>query len=1597
MGPSISLYDEGYLRNFLTYCKANDCLPDIISWHELGDPEPEGNHRDKPGTPYIVRHLASYRALEQELGIDPLPISINEYGVQIEEAVPGNMVQYFAQFERGGVDTANVAFWFRPGRLSNLITELGEPNGGWWLFKWYGDMSGMMAMTEPASKSFTLGLDGIASIDEEQQTARIVFGGGSGDTVITITGVDEHAFFGDQVRVKLQATPWYGVDTAVEEPYDLFEGDLDVQDGRIEVPVDGMRPAWGYNLVITPVSAEPFTQTDNIPVRYEAEDAASNRANAFYGSYASEGRYIGQIDFADSYVEFGGVMAEAAGAYQLEIGYANGTGAVSTHHLTINGADAGVIQYAPTGGWINAVPNFGYRKTTTVNVMLEQGANTIRFTKGDGYAELDYIRIVGSTHEVVVESVQLDEVDASLIVGEQVKLTASIEPQEATNKQLLWSVANLEDEGSPRAVIDANGLLTALAPGKVKVTVVSRSNADASDSVVLTIAKGRELLVDVADRYRPATHLASGSLYGLAEEGRPSDALIGPTRPYMFTQMAPGGGQLPNGETAPTGDALVVAPIAKRHGAKITIRMPDMYPNFPYQWVSWDDWEQKVEGIVGDWLASGYDNLYAYELWNEPDWTWDVNRAGSFLEGWKRTYNLVRSLDPSGPIMGPSYSIFNEAWMTDFLSYCKLNDCLPDIISWHELGDYAGTPNPQNIGKRIAKYREIERELGIEPLPISINEYMSYSEDTIPGQTILYIAQFERHGVESANTAFWFRPGRLSNIITDSGAANGSWWMFKWYGDMSGLMVKTTPPRTLAMGLDGIASHDGATAETHVIFGGESGNHAVVVTGLDSVSAYQGQVHVRVEATPWYGVDTAIEQPMIVYEGLFDIRDNRIRVPIDNMNKVWAYHLLIKPVDAGAGLTRYESERAALHQAAQMLSEHASNGGFVRLDKGSQVEFQVHVPQAGSYHLDLRYANDAAGEREIVLNVNQEETIMIPLPGTEGSLLEGASAVLRTTVQLHAGNNMIRLAPSQQDSVIDIDYIQLGRKTRFELRAEAEQAEIHDALIFGGSYASDARYVGYINNPGSYVQYRVNVPADGNYLLEIGYANGTDADSSHLLTVNGQNLGQVTYPPSGGWTNAYANRGNRKQVSMELELQAGENIIRLAKGDGFAELDYILLMALEEDEAEPNPNEPGNPGTGGSEPAEGGAKDSLETDTGTIAYHDQDGRRVAEITVDSSKLEEWLREAEQGSILVLNIPDPVDAVIGKFSVETLLQLASKGIDLELRSNVAVYKLPVQAIDMEGLADLAGGLQDVEVVIEMAESSDETLQRLQDAAKGDALRIIVLPIDFRISVAAGEKAAELTDFTTYVERFLFLPEGTEWRDKSLAAVVIEPDGTIRPVPTRIEVADGRIAVRIMSRSNSTYSVVERSLSFRDIAGHWAEATIRDMSARLIASGVDGKRFAPDQSITRAEFVQMLVRALGLEQPARSISFSDVHSSDWYSPAVQTAVYYGLAEGAGDGTFRPHEIITREQAMVMTARAMKLIGLADRLTDYETAHVLAPYTDKGNISTWALSGIGDLIHAGIVKGRADWRIAPQESMTRAEAAVMIHRLLVYSDLI
>jgi len=540
------------------------------------------------------------------------------------------------------------------------------------------------------------------------------------------------------------------------------------------------------------------------------------------------------------------------------------------------------------------------------------------------------------------------------------------------------------------------------------------------------LAAGNTLTVDVGTVVRPVTHVASGGLYAVDTGTKPPLEQMYPLRLNQLTQPPPGVQQLGNGATTPCCDGNLAAGKITNAGAQQFWRLPDIYPDFPYKWVSWADWESKVRTMVNTRLAAtGTTNVDGYELWNEPDWTWNTAAAGSFNAGWTRTHRLVRSLDPVTPIVGPSYSSYNHDRVLSFLTNARDTGTLPDVIVWHELGKDIYL----QVQAHVDDYRAIERSLGIAPRPISINEYASPAQVDIPSVAVHYMAVFERHGIRSADRAYWYEAGTLDGLLNNN-LPTSSYWTYKWYGDQSGNIVRTVP----GSWLDGVASYDSTRKMVNVVFGGDSGNNTVRVTGLDPLGS---QVQATVVRSGTSGRFTNQSAPIAVSSGTHTVSGGAISVPVTGMDAADSYQLLVAPTSGvPAWQQRYEAENATVVNANRFSAGSASNGGYVGQIDGSAnsrnqsfVDFLVNVPSARNYTMTIGYANGTGATATHGLAYNGGAFQTISYPPTAGWGVFGST--VNTTVTLKAGWNMIRLAKGSPNftggtGYAELDYINLA-------------------------------------------------------------------------------------------------------------------------------------------------------------------------------------------------------------------------------------------------------------------------------------------------------------------------------------------------------------------------------------------------------------------------------------------------------------------------------------------------------------------------------------------------------------------------------------------
>lgn len=189
--------------------------------------------------------------------------------------------------------------------------------------------------------------------------------------------------------------------------------------------------------------------------------------------------------------------------------------------------------------------------------------------------------------------------------------------------------------------------------------------------------------------------------------------------------------------------------------------------------------------------------------------------------------------------------------------------------------------------------------------------------------------------------------------------------------------------------------------------------------------------------------------------------------------------------------------------------------------------------------------------------------------------------------------------------------------------------------------------------------------------------------------------------------------------------------------------------------------------------------------------------------------------------------------------------------------------------------------------------------------------------------------------------------------------------------------------------SKYAVMENEKTFEDISIPWAEDQIEVLASRNIINGVDDNNYAPNQNISRAAFAKLLVNALNLKAGKNVIKFNDIEEGRWYTQPVETAANLGIVKGSGDN-FNPNGEITREAMAVMIVRALKQV---DAKGDYIAADL--SFSDADSISEWAKNEVSIASNKGLVTGVSSTEFAPKENATRAQAAVIIYRLLHLLD--
>ena len=373
--------------------------------------------------------------------------------------------------------------------------------------------------------------------------------------------------------------------------------------------------------------------------------------------------------------------------------------------------------------------------------------------------------------------------------------------------------------------------------------------------------------------------------------------------------------------------------------------------------------------------------------------------GGNFQQSWKAYYDSIKSVDPKAHIAGPNGWGYNGGFTggqsdRTFVQFCADNNCLPNVYTWHELATYC----LRDLAGHISDFRSVwagtdwtkynasngyAEDYAPEMPQICINEYAEAEYCGVPGRLVNWIARLEDEKITGA-LPFWHQANNLNDLASDVNEGNGAWWLYKWYGDMSGV-TQPVGSTTDYSRLYGLSAMDENKQSSTTLLGGFGGDITVRPENITETAAFAGAkaVHVAVREAAFTGFLGTLSDPPVILEGAYPVTDGCVTVKINGAKFESAYNVTVTPAgeNEAVGLPLwgdagkiYEAENAELsggayadYMAANPTFYFSNDGdtGYkgVKMDKGGVMTYTVEAPADGKYRFDFNYANGTGSHR----------------------------------------------------------------------------------------------------------------------------------------------------------------------------------------------------------------------------------------------------------------------------------------------------------------------------------------------------------------------------------------------------------------------------------------------------------------------------------------------------------------------------------------------------------------------------------------------------------------------------------------------------------
>lgn len=794
-------------------------------------------------------------------------------------------------------------------------------------------------------------------------------------------------------------------------------------------------------------------------------------------------------------------------------------------------------------------------------------------------------------------------------------------------------------------------LISGIVAGTLAVNLIP---GIASDEVSAATAPSATLTVDMTDEQGEIIHGAAGFLYGVSSEDVPTTNTMVPLKPKVLCTK----GAL--GTEHPYGDALDVAKTFLESGGEQVMMYNSNYYGVFGVTADYKDYSEVLENTIApcvrEWKEkwkkehgtpeAPKDNIGArvdideaiiYIPVNEGTPNWGANT--DFGITWKSYYEAIHKGDPEATIAGTNDWAYNSAFgyakdengndiqdeehkydLDDFLPYCIENNCLPDIFSWHELDQSCIVTMAEHKADFEAKWEKhwgeaikngTTDEKQIPKLPqICINEYAMSGDCGVPGRLVNWMARLEETGMYGC-LPFWHQANNLNDLAADANEANGAWWAFKWYGDMSGerLAVKSNASYDE---LYGLATIDDNKQNAKVLFGGQDGGTSVVLKHVDDTEAFKDaeKVHVKVESTSNVGLIGSQTEVPAILEGTFPVNeDGSVIVSVQDAKFSTAYCLTMTKAGEEDSVETpvvsvyqkyYEAEQGTYKGDASLSNSsltvntmsyagpvsYLSDDYAVVMKKDAKLTYTISVPTDGRYELNFIYGNGTGTRRNdpansLSLNLRQSmqvdntEAIEMTMNNT---LLTNTTGSHREYVDLEAGSHTVTVTSLEEGEVLhDLLIVQYCGAYKQGERLmdtvfEAEHADFNTLLDNKTTtvstktdlkgYSGDGYVQGLTKSveEGGGIRWNILVRESGLYNFTLRYqsANAGAANvyiGNTALTLDRRVLELNTEKSGEAW----------KTITGTAYLQKGVNIVDVDATTDLA-LDYLRVNALEKTE-----------------------------------------------------------------------------------------------------------------------------------------------------------------------------------------------------------------------------------------------------------------------------------------------------------------------------------------------------------------------------------------------------------------------------------------------